>query len=75
MLAKQLALSENGYRLVFNCNADGGQTVFHLHLHSFRRPAASAGHRVKRKTKRASCGEKPCGRILQKKSLRLLAKT
>ncbi len=22
-----------GYRTVFNCNADGGQTVFHIHLH------------------------------------------
>jgi Diadenosine tetraphosphate (Ap4A) hydrolase and other HIT family hydrolases len=36
-VAKQLAhtanLSEPGYRLVFNCNQDGGQAVFHLHLH------------------------------------------
>lgn len=24
---------ERGYRLVMNCNSDGGQTVFHLHLH------------------------------------------
>ncbi|NKB86862.1 MAG: HIT domain-containing protein [Acidobacteria bacterium] len=23
----------SGYRTVFNCNADGGQTVFHIHLH------------------------------------------
>jgi histidine triad (HIT) family protein len=22
-----------GYRTVFNCNADAGQTVFHVHLH------------------------------------------
>lgn len=22
-----------GYRTVFNCNAEAGQTVFHLHLH------------------------------------------
>ena len=22
-----------GFRTVFNCNADAGQTVFHLHLH------------------------------------------
>ena len=22
-----------GYRTVFNCNADAGQTVFHIHLH------------------------------------------
>jgi histidine triad (HIT) family protein len=31
-LAKQLGLTE-GYRLVINCNEDGGQTVPHLHLH------------------------------------------
>lgn len=29
--AEQLA--EAGYRVVVNTNADGGQTVFHLHLH------------------------------------------
>ncbi len=33
VLAKDLNFSENGYRLVMNCNADGGQTVFHIHLH------------------------------------------
>lgn len=32
-LAKAQGLSEAGYRLVMNCNADGGQTVFHVHLH------------------------------------------
>jgi histidine triad (HIT) family protein len=26
-------IAESGYRTVFNCNADAGQTVFHLHLH------------------------------------------
>ena len=26
-------IAERGYRTVFNCNADAGQTVFHLHLH------------------------------------------
>ena len=35
--AKQIAadngLTEPGYRLVMNCNADAGQTVFHIHLH------------------------------------------
>ena len=25
--------AEHGYRTVFNCNADAGQTVFHIHLH------------------------------------------
>jgi histidine triad (HIT) family protein len=24
---------ERGYRTVFNCNPDAGQTVFHIHLH------------------------------------------
>lgn len=32
-LASELELAENGYRLVMNCNVDGGQTVFHIHLH------------------------------------------
>jgi len=31
--AKRLGHEENGYRLVLNCNADAGQTVFHVHLH------------------------------------------
>ena len=32
-LAAEQALSAPGYRLVINCNQDGGQTVFHVHLH------------------------------------------
>jgi histidine triad (HIT) family protein len=32
-LAGELGVSERGYRTVFNCNADAGQTVFHIHLH------------------------------------------
>lgn len=32
-LAKELNIAEDGYRLVMNCNANGGQTVFHIHLH------------------------------------------
>ncbi len=32
-LAKQQGLAENGYRTVINCNSQGGQEVFHLHLH------------------------------------------
>jgi histidine triad (HIT) family protein len=32
-LAKQLGFAEQGYRALFNCNADGGQAVYHLHLH------------------------------------------
>jgi len=31
--AKAQGLAENGYRLVMNCNGDGGQTVFQIHLH------------------------------------------
>ena len=31
--AKQQGFAEDGYRVVMNCNADGGQTVFHIHLH------------------------------------------
>ena len=32
-IAGELGVSERGYRTVFNCNADAGQTVFHIHLH------------------------------------------
>lgn len=32
-LAKEHGYAERGYRTVFNCNADAGQTVFHIHLH------------------------------------------
>jgi histidine triad (HIT) family protein len=32
-LAKQEGIAENGYRLVINCNEDGGQEVFHIHMH------------------------------------------
>jgi diadenosine tetraphosphate (Ap4A) HIT family hydrolase len=31
--AKREGFAENGYRIVMNCNADGGQTVFQIHLH------------------------------------------
>ena len=31
--AKREGFAECGYRTVFNCNRDGGQTVFHIHLH------------------------------------------
>lgn len=35
--AREIAVREGfadaGYRTVVNCNADGGQTVFHIHLH------------------------------------------
>lgn len=32
-LAKQLGVAETGYRTVVNCNAQGGQAVYHLHIH------------------------------------------
>lgn len=32
-VAKQQGIAENGYRLVMNCNEDGGQTVYHIHMH------------------------------------------
>jgi histidine triad (HIT) family protein len=31
--AKTQGFAEPGYRVVMNCNHDGGQTVFHVHLH------------------------------------------
>lgn len=31
--AKKEGFSKDGYRIVMNCNADGGQTVFQIHLH------------------------------------------
>ncbi len=33
MLAKQEGIAESGYRLIMNCNQDGGQEVYHIHLH------------------------------------------
>jgi len=32
-LARELGIDESGYRTTMNCNANGGQTVFHIHLH------------------------------------------
>ena len=32
-IAKELQIDKNGFRLVMNCNSDGGQTVFHIHCH------------------------------------------
>ncbi len=32
-IASELGIDESGYRLVMNCNRDGGQTVFHIHIH------------------------------------------
>lgn len=32
-IARDKGFAADGYRVVVNTNADGGQTVFHLHLH------------------------------------------
>ena len=32
-LAREMGIAENGYRLLVNCNHDGGQEVYHLHMH------------------------------------------
>ena len=33
LIAKDLGHAEDGYRTLLNCNADAGQSVFHIHLH------------------------------------------
>ena len=37
MTAKRLAVEEgidkSGFRLIMNCNQEGGQTVYHIHMH------------------------------------------
>jgi histidine triad (HIT) family protein len=32
-VAEQEGIAQQGYRTVMNCNAHGGQAVFHIHLH------------------------------------------
>ena len=32
-IAHDEGISKNGYRLIVNTGADGGQTIFHLHVH------------------------------------------
>ena len=32
-IAKLLKINNNGYRLIVNCNDDGCQSVYHLHIH------------------------------------------
>lgn len=32
-LAEHEGISEDGYRVVMNCNEAGGQAVYHIHLH------------------------------------------
>lgn len=32
-IASRMGFAESGFRVVVNCNGDGGQTVWHLHFH------------------------------------------
>lgn len=32
-LAEEYGVAESGYRTIFNCGRDGGQEVWHIHLH------------------------------------------
>lgn len=32
-VARDRGFADRGYRTVFNCNREAGQTVFHIHLH------------------------------------------
>jgi histidine triad (HIT) family protein len=32
-LARREGIADDGYRLIMNCNRNGGQEVYHLHLH------------------------------------------
>ena len=32
-IARDRGIAKGGYRVLINCNPDGGQEVFHLHMH------------------------------------------
>jgi histidine triad (HIT) family protein len=32
-LAREAGFADDGYRVVMNCNEDGGQSVYHIHMH------------------------------------------
>ena len=32
-IAREEGIADSGYRLIINCNRDGGQEVMHVHLH------------------------------------------
>lgn len=32
-IAREKGIAEEGYRVVMNCNEQGGQSVYHIHLH------------------------------------------
>ncbi len=33
LLAEKFNIADQGYRVLFNCNKQGGQEVYHIHLH------------------------------------------
>lgn len=43
-IAEQQGVREKGYRLLLNIGKEGGQSVFHLHLHLFAGPHLMAIH-------------------------------
>jgi histidine triad (HIT) family protein len=45
-LARSEGIAEDGYRLIINCNRNGGQEVYHLHVHLIG--GAPLGHMVSR---------------------------
>ncbi|WP_457567866.1 histidine triad nucleotide-binding protein [Desulfurobacterium sp.] len=34
-IAKEMGFDEKGYRVLVNCNRDGGQEIYHVHFHLF----------------------------------------
>lgn len=32
-IAKEMGIAKSGYRVLVNCNRDGGQEIYHLHFH------------------------------------------
>jgi histidine triad (HIT) family protein len=32
-IAREMGIAESGYRLIVNCREDGGQEIYHLHMH------------------------------------------
>ena len=41
--AKSVGIADDGYRVVMNCNRNGGQTVFHIHMHLLGGAALTGG--------------------------------
>lgn len=32
-MAEEFKIAERGYKLIFNCGPEGGQVIYHIHLH------------------------------------------